>query len=249
VHSLYASALNETEKLWKRRRTKGFLLLTLLIPLLSALLLTFLRGTAGVVSGLGSSLPMLMLSWFTFGLTPLFLFMSAADSFSGELGAHTLKLALVRPITRTKVFASKVLAMAVYIAIQLGALWFVSVIAGWLVLGGDLTGALPDSLKAYTAAFVPMVAIGLIAAMIAQWFTNSSGAMTVMLLIAAAAKLLPLVFPQVSLWSVFSYTNWYMLWVGAGASAGRLFTTFALLLAYCIMAYTAGAMMFDRQQL
>lgn len=249
MHSLYASALNETEKLWQRRSTKGFLLLTLLIPLLSAILLTFLRGTAGLVSGLGSSLPMLMLGWFTVGLIPLFLFMSAADSFSGELGAHTLKLVLVRPITRTKVFASKIVAMAFYIAVQLGALWFVSVIAGWLVLGGDLTGALPDSLKAYTAAFVPMVAIGLIAAMIAQWFSASSGAMAAMLLIYAAGKLVPLVFPRVALWSAFSYTNWYMLWVGAGASAGRLFNTFVLLLAYCIMAYTAGWMMFDRKQL
>lgn len=249
MHSLYANTLNETEKLWKRRRTKGFLLLTLLLPVATAVLLAFLQNKTGVFGALGTNLPMMMLSLFTFALLPLFLFMTAADCFSGEEAARTLKLVLVRPITRSKVFASKVIAIAVCVAVHLAVLWIASVISGWLVPGGDLTGGLPDSIKAYAAAFVPMMAIGLVAVFIAQCFGNTSSAMALILFIYAAAKLLPFIFPQISAVSVFSYTNWHVLWAGSGVSISKLFTTVVLLLSYCIMAYTAGLMLFERKPL
>lgn len=249
MHSLYANVRNETEKLWARRRTKGFLLLTLLLPVISAILLAAMQNNTSVIGGLGSSLPLLMLSLSTFALLPLLLFMTAADSFTGEVAARTLKLVLVRPITRAKVFASKVLAIAVYVAVHLGALWISSVLSGWLIPGGDLTGGLLDSMKAYTASFLPMIAIGLITVLIAQFFNNSTGAMALIIFIYAAAKLIPFVLPQVSAWSVFSYTDWYVLWVGNGASISKLLNSFGLLLAYCIMAYTAGLFIFERKQL
>jgi ABC-2 type transport system permease protein len=249
MNSLYANLRNETEKLWTRRITKGFLLLTLLLPVISAILLAALQNNIGVIGGLGSNLPMLMLSLFTFALLPLFLFVTAADSFTGEVAARTLKLVLLRPITRAKVFASKVLAIAVYIAVHLGALWIASVLSGSFIPGGDVTGGLLDSIQAYTASFLPMIAIGLITVLIAQCFNNSTGAMALIIFIYAAAKFIPFIVPQVSMWSVFSYTNWYVLWVGNGASISKLFNSFVLLLAYCIMAYTAGLIIFDRKQL
>jgi ABC-2 type transport system permease protein len=249
MHSLYANVWNETEKLWILRRTKGFLLLTVLLPVISAILLAVLQNNTGVAGELGSNLPMLMLSLFTISLLPLLLFMTATDSFTGEVAARTLKLILVRPITRAKVFASKVLAIAVFIAIHLGVLWIASVLSGSFIPGGDIIGGLTDSIAAYTASFLPMIAIGLIAALIAQCFNNSTGAMGLIIFIYAAAKLIPLFFPQVSVWSVFSFTDWYVLWVGNGASISKLLNSFVLLLAYCIMAYTAGLIIFDRKQL
>jgi ABC-2 type transport system permease protein len=249
MHSLYANLRNETEKLWTRRITKGFLLLTLLLPVISAILLAALQNNIGVIGGLGSNLPMLMLSLFTFALLPLFLFVTAADSFTGEVAARTLKLVLLRPITRAKVFASKVLAIAVYIAVHLGALWIASVLSGSFIPGGDVTGGLLDSIQAYTASFLPMIAIGLITVLIAQCFNNSTGAMALIIFIYAAAKFIPFIVPQVSMWSVFSYTNWYVMWVGNGASISKLLNSFVLLLGYCIMAYTAGLIIFDRKHL
>ncbi|WP_199620233.1 ABC transporter permease [Paenibacillus alkalitolerans] len=240
MYSLYASALNETEKLWKRKRTKVFLLITLIVPAVSVILLGGLAG---------SGLPMLMLNLFTFSVFPLFLFMSAVESFSGEEASGTLKLVLVRPITRTKVFASKVLALVFYIAVLLGLLWIASMLLGAVVSGGSLTEGMSDSMKAYAAAFVPMIAVGLIAALVAQCIRSTTGAIGLLVIMYAAAKLLPVVYPQASVWSVFSYTNWHVLWVGTGAAANRLLNAFVILLSYCIMAYTAGSMLFERKQL
>lgn len=249
MHSLYANVVNEWEKTWARRRTKGFLLLTLLLPVTAALGLAAVQNRSAFVSGLGDNLPLIMLGLYTFAVLPLFMMMTAADAFSGEAASRTLKLVLVRPITRAKIYASKVLAIAAFVAVQLAALWVVSSLAEWLVSGGGSARAWLDNLQAYAAAWLPMMAIGLIAAFIAQWFRQSTGAMALLLLLYAAAKLLPVLLPQLAVWSVFSYTDWHRLWIGGGAQAAKLANTAALLAAYCIMAYTAGWVLFERKQL
>ncbi|MBE9914776.1 ABC transporter permease subunit [Paenibacillus donghaensis] len=249
MYSLKANMLNEIEKIWRRRKTKVFLLLTLLIPVICTMLLSLLRNKTSVIWGLGGDLPMLMLSLFTFFLLPMMLSITAVDSFSGEVAARTIKLVLVRPITRAKAFAAKVLAIMVYAWVYLSVLWIVSSVSGWAIAGEGITGGLADSLKAYTAAFLPMAAIGLLSVFIAQCFRTGSGALTTIIFVYATGKLLPFIFPKVSGWSVFSYSNWHVLWTGSGASVGKLFNTFLFLLAYIIMSYTAGLMLFERKQL
>ena len=249
--ALLANTVNECHKMWTRRRTKGFLLLTLIMPTIAALGLAFMQDRLAAAAGLlGHNLPLIMLSLYTFAILPLFAAMSAANSFAGETAARTLKLALLRPIARGKVYASKVLAIAAGIVAQLAALWVVSTLAAWLADGsGAAAGAWPDNLQAYAAASLPMIAIGLVAVLIAQCFRQSTGALALFILLYAAARLLPFALPQLAVWSVFSYTNWHAMWVGGGAAAGKLANTSVLLLAYCIMAYTAGWMLFERKQL
>jgi ABC-2 type transport system permease protein len=64
-----------------------------------------------------------------------------------------------------------------------------------------------------------------------------------------AAKLLPFLFPPISVWSAFSYTDVYLLWIGNDVSFTKLLNSFGLLASYCIMAYTAGWYLFDRKQM
>jgi ABC-2 type transport system permease protein len=235
------------EKLWKLRRTRSFLLLAVLLPILSAILFGYLQDRAGLFGGLGESLPMMMLSLFTSFLLPLFLAMAAAESFSGEASAGTMKLVLLRPVTRSKAFASKVLALAFYTTVLLGVLWMASAVSGWAESGG-LPADLPGTMTAYIAAFLPMLATCLIAVLIAQCFSSIAAAIGAALLLYAAAKLLPFFVPAASGWSVFSYTNWHVLWTGSGTSVSNLLGSFVILLSYCIMAYTAGWLLFERKQ-
>jgi ABC-2 type transport system permease protein len=248
MHSLRANWLNEMEKLWVRRRTKGFLLLTILIPVLSGLGLSQLQSHTGIAAGLGSDLPMLMLGLFTTLFLPLFLFMTVVDSFTGEAAARTFKLVLVRPIARSKVFASKVLALAVYTAIHLGIVWLISVLVQLFLNRSGWFNGMAESALAYTAAWVPMIAVALVAVLIAQGFNNSAGALGLIMVIYISAKLLPFLIPTAAVWSVFSYTDWHTLWIGGGASAGKLFNTFAILLSYIMMAYMGSLMIFERKQ-
>ncbi|MFD0714453.1 ABC transporter permease [Paenibacillus sp. GCM10027626] len=248
MYSLKANWLNEMEKLWARRKTKVFLLLSILIPAASAAVLANVQNASALVAGFGADLPMLMLSLFTALLLPLFLFMMAVESFAGEIAERTIKLVLVRPVSRAKVFASKVLALAAYAIIHLGAVGLASVLAGLFVNRSLQWSSLLESIVAYGVAFVPMITVALIAVLIAQSMNNSIGALALILFLYIFAKLLPFIFPSVAVWSAYSYTNWHTLWIGSGVSPTKLFTAFGILLSYCIMAYAGSMMMFERKR-
>lgn len=249
MNSWYANMRNEVERLWRRRKTKGFALLTVLFPPLAAWALVALPAGSPLQSALAGDLPLLLLKPFTLILLPLFLFMTAADLFAGEAAAGTLKLTLLRPITRAKVFGTKAFALAFYAAVLLAALWVSAAASGLWIAGGEAGAGLAESLKAYAVTWLPMLAAGLLAALISLGVGSVGGAMALMLLIYAAAKLLPLWFPQLAIWSVFSYTDWQVLWAEGGAPAGSLLRSTGVLLAYCIMTYTAGVVLLERKKM
>ncbi|MEK0315816.1 ABC transporter permease [Cohnella sp. 56] len=248
MNSLYANFLNEIERLSRRRKTQGFALLTVLLPVLAAWALTAMPDGSAVQSALAGNLPMLLLQPFALALLPLFLFMTAADLFAGEVAAGTLKLTLLRPITRAKVYASKALALAFYAAVLLAALWIAAAASGVLIAGGEAGQGLAGSLKAYAVTLLPMIAAGWLATLVSLSVGSVGGALALMLLIYAAAKLLPFILPQAAVWSAFSYTDWQVLWAGDGAPAGSLLRASGVLIAYCIMAYTAGVVLLERKK-
>ncbi|CAI6052749.1 ABC transporter permease [Cohnella sp. JJ-181] len=248
MNGLYASARNETERLWRRRKTKGFALVAVLLPMLAAWALGALPED-GLTGVLGGDLPMLTLRFLTLILVPLFLMMTAADLFAGEAADGTLKLALLRPVTRAKVYASKIFVLSFYAAALLAAGWIAATAAGMFVAGAEAADGIAESLKAYAVSLLPMIALGLLASLVGLIVRSAAGGMAVMLLVYAAAGLLPFLVPQASVWSVVAYADWHVLWAGAGAPAGSLIRSAGILIAYCIMAYTAGVVLLDRKQL
>lgn len=245
-YSLYASTHNEAAKLLGQTKTKLAIALTALIPVPAALLLG--NWQTGVGATLSHDLPQLMLSLFTTALLPLFLFMAAAESFSGEFADRTIKLVLLRPVSRAKVHASKVLALLLYAASLLALLWLVSLAAGLALHTKAAIAGMFDSIVAYTTAFVAMAAIVSAASFVAQWLRSGVGALALCVVLYLGSKLLPLFFPGAAAWSFVSYTNWHTLWIGGAADTGKLLQLFVLLLSSSMISYTAGWFLFERKQ-
>ncbi|PYI53868.1 ABC transporter permease [Paenibacillus flagellatus] len=239
----YAGTYNETAKLLLQTKTRLAIALSALVPVLAALLLASLESRAGL--SLGRDLPQLMLGLFTAVWLPLFVFMAAAESFSGEYAARTIKLALLQPVTRASLFASKVAALLLYTAGLLAVVWVASAAAGLAFDSRTTIAGLPDSLQTYAAAFVAMASLCAFAAFVAQWLRSGVGTLAVCVALYVAAKLLPFVFPEASVWSFFAYTDWHTLWLGGGVSAGKLLQAFAFLLSGSIISYMAGWYMFE----
>lgn len=245
LYRLYAGTYNETVKLLRQTKTKLAVALAVLVPMLAALLLN--RIPAGVGLALGRDFPQLMLGMFTSVLLPLFLFMAAAESFSGEYADRTIKLVLLRPLSRAKAFASKVLALYLYLAGLLAGVWLISVAAGFVINPGVTAAGLADSVLAYAAAFVAMAAIGTAAAFVAQWLRSGVGTLALCVVLYAAAKLAPLFFPASAAWSIAAYTDWHTLWIGGGVAFGKLLTIFGFLLSSSMISYTAGWYLFEKK--
>ncbi len=253
MNSLNANIINELQKIFLKKRTVAYLVISIIIPVLAAVLFYFFRSRLGIFAVSAVSFPVMVLGWFTALLLPLFIFSTAADIFSGEVGEKTLKITLTRPISRFKVFASKNITIAAFTIIMLAVVFITSFISGLFLGGLDGGGQLPAGLSqwlpAYTAAIYPMLFLGILAAFVAQFFRSSGSALITCVFAYLAAKAIPLIFPGTARINPFAYTDWHVMWLGSSVTAGMLMNIFLLLLSYNLIFFAAGYYLFEKKEL
>lgn len=241
-----ASTRNELEKLSGRKKIWMLPGIGVAMIALSLWGLLWLKGGSGLMPVQPSQYPLLILGWFTSLLLPLFIAMAGADVFAGEQGDRTIKLALLKPISRFKLYMSKQAALGIYIIGTLGVLYVLSVVAT-VILGGHLPAA--ETILAYGAAILPMLLVAFTVGFIAQFFKSGSGVMLCSILLFAASNAIGLMAPKFSDYLISSYLNWHVLFIGAGGNVGRIVTLFMFLLAYSIIMLTAGYFLFERKEI
>ena len=167
------------------------------------------------------------------------------------MGDRNLKVVMVRPITRFKIYLSKIMALGLSTVLLLALILIFTLISG-IFLGGngsEYLSGLSGGIKAYMAAIVPMISLAIAASFIAQFFKSSSGALTTSIFVYITARLLPVVLPSASKVSLFSYTNWHEMWLGSLAAPEKLLYAFLIMLSSCIILFTLGYYLFDTKEL
>lgn len=250
MRTIYLNTINEIDKLFHRKKTIVLLALSALIAVAGAVITGYFQQGLGITPVTPGDFPIYILGFFTNLFLPLFVFMAVADSFSGEQGERTLKTLLLRPISRFKVYASKIGAIGFYIVVNLGIVLLLS-LATTLVLGGfgELAAGVLPAIGAYLVAVLPMLLLGMATAFVAQFFKGSSGALTISILAYMGAKLVSTLFPRLSDMVLTSYTDWHLLWINGFASSGRIFTVFMFILAYSIIFMSSGYLLFERKEM
>ena len=114
MNNIKANIINEVQKLFLKRKITALLVITAVICFLAAFFISSTQEKLVFIAIDSISFPLMTLTIFTNIFLPLFIFMSVAELFSGELGDRSLKLVLLRPISRLKVFISKNIAIAIY---------------------------------------------------------------------------------------------------------------------------------------
>lgn len=241
-----ASTRNEIEKLSGKKKVWMLPILGVLLTALSTWGLMRLKSGTGILPISPEQYPILILGWFTSVILPLFIVMAVSDLYSGEQTERTIKLALLKPITRFKLYMSKQLAIGAYIIGTLLFVFLLSTGASFLIGG---TPALLGALVAFGVAVVPMLLVAFTVGLIAQFFKSGSGVMVFSILALLGSQALAVVQPRFSDFLISSYLNWHMLFVGAGASGGRIITLFMFMVSYSIIMLTAGYYLFDRKEL
>jgi ABC-2 type transport system permease protein len=244
-----ANVWNETLKLAYKKKTIFFLAVTLLLPLVAGILLSRFQHGIGIGAIAAKDFPIVMLGLFTSIFLPLFVFMGAADVFSGEMGDRTMKNILTRPLSRFKVFSSKQLALAIYIALYLAVALIASMIAALFFQHFGGIGTLATWLLAYGSAFVPLLVLSIAAVCLAQFFSSSSSALTVSILLYLAFKVAAFFLPQIATYSPTAYMDWHMLWVGGSLVTSKITSIFMFLIACSILFFTAGYYLFDKKEI
>jgi ABC-2 type transport system permease protein len=250
MNVLYVSVMNEVEKLLSRKKTIVFLVISALIPVLAAVALLFFRSRLGIAPLGAGEFPVWILGTFTGLLLPLFVCMTAVDLFTGELSDRTLKIVLLRPVSRLKIYLSKIIAISIYILINLGGIFLISLIGGAFLEWSDgSVFALVKALAAYAAAFLPMLLIGILSVFVSQFFKSSSGALAFCILLYFASKVASFVFPGIGRLLVTSFNDWHMLWLSSPVVLGSIINIFLFILSYSIIFLAAGYFLFDRREI
>jgi ABC-2 type transport system permease protein len=245
--SLQAGLRNELLLMLYRKKTIFFFLASAIVPVLLAFSFNALQPIG--LMAVSQSFPIQMLELYTSMMIPLFLFLAISDLFPQEISTRTLKLALLRPISRFGAFAAKVIALGLAIAALLVLLAIVTLVCN-LMLGTADLGAI-DGFgygKAYFAGFLSMWALSSVFVFAAQFFRSASGFLVFSIALYAAAKLAPFFIKGFSAFSLASYTDWYLLWLSHSVSSGRLLTSFFFVLSGLILFFSLGYMMFDRKE-
>ena len=249
MNIVHANTINELQKIFFKKKNLIFWTVIAIFSVGIPVSLTFFQQELGISAIHEANYPVFILNTFSTIILPLLLFMTVSDLFVGEIEDKTLKITLLRPISRFKVFLSKNLAIIIYIFIHLFTVFLFSFVTSTLLNFENLPIGLINSLKAYLTAIVPAIVISTFTAFIAQFFKNSSGALTSSIFIYLALQAIPILFPFLSKVLFTSYMDWHLLWLASSIELSSLLIKFMLLLSYIIIFATAGFYLFDRKNI
>lgn len=188
------------------------------------------------------NLPLMVLPTFAQVVMPLISMMAVCDLFSSEYQTGSVKSVLMRPVTRIKVYAAKVLAVFTLcfefmLCIYLGAAVCSFVLTG----GGD---GLLYAAMAYLLDMVPLFVFILMAAFINQFTKGSTSAMFLCIIIYIIAKFGGIFIPVLDSLLFTGYLQWHKLWLGIMLPPATMLAKCSLLLGYGITLFSAGYCMF-----
>jgi ABC-2 type transport system permease protein len=248
MESMLVGARNELLLMIYRKITVIFMLVSAILPILIALSFQAIQPVVGLVA-VSQSFPIQMLEWYTLLWIPLFLFLAIADLFPQEVSSRTLKLTLLRPITRFRAFTAKMLALGFSIAVILVLLAIVSLVCN-AFFGTTGMGTIDwfGYAKAYFAGFLSMWALASLFVLAAQFFQSSSGFLVFSIVLYAAAKTTPFFVKGFSAFSLTSYTDWYTVWLSHSVSTGKLVNSSLFVISAMVLFFSLGYLLFDRKE-
>ncbi|WP_425801440.1 ABC transporter permease [Desulfitobacterium sp. Sab5] len=241
--------INELEKLYKKKKVLAAIILSIIVVLVGQLSVLGVRTGFGIRGAGKVEFPMFVLSVVVNTILPLFTALVTIDCFSGEFAQNTIRATLTRPVSRFKIFAAKIAAIALFILTILFLLLILSLISGLIFNANSATGS--DVLKtviAYTVSSLPQIIIGLGIVLIANVFKSGVSVFFISILCFLGIKVLEIVFSQYSGMLITAQLDWYTLFLSQSFPFMKIVRQLFLMMGYGIMLFTAGFYFFDKKE-
>lgn len=250
MESFKASLFNEIEKMYRKKKATLIVILSVGIIAFVQLISTAVRSGFGIIWNTSSVFPITVLSAFSNTILPLFTALVVIDAFTGEFSHNTMKIAVTKPVSRFKVYLSKLTATAFFVLINLLIVMILSTIAGVLFNADSMSfiGILRIFLS-YIVTLVPIMAFAVIIAFFANIFKSSAIVFFVSIILFIVSNVLALVFSGSAGIFITSALDWYKLWIADFLPFGRILSQLALMAGYILIFFTAGYYKFDKRDL
>jgi ABC-2 type transport system permease protein len=238
------NTINDLEKLVFKRGVKIHFILIALLPFL-LLLTTEKVITNDMLVVPAVNLSYAMLKGFVMVVIPMFSFVAVADLFAGELEKGTLFF--VRPIKRSEIYFSKITALAILIVLQL-VLFFTITAVSMLLLGNEFeVSDLARLFFSTLISWLPLLAITVLAAFIAQFVKSSAATVGIGIFIYLAMFVLPFLLPGSLYLFPTAYLDWFQLW-NENVSYSWMIQSSLYLISFISLFFSIGYYMFKRKE-
>lgn len=244
-----AAFINEVQKLYKKKKVLVAVVLSIVLIIIGQIMVLGIRNGFGLRGVSSMDFPILVLSLVSSTIIPLFTALVAIDSFSGEFSHNTMKITLTRPVTRLKVFASKLAAIMVFVAANLLFVMIFSMIAGVFFNSNSFSlHGVGRIIISYFVTIFPMLILAMFIILLANIFKGGVSTFFASIFIFIIFKVLEIVFSRYSGIFFTSFMNWYALWIMDTFPLMKITRSFMMLLSYGILLFTGGYYLFDKKE-
>ncbi|MNY24861.1 ABC-2 family transporter protein [compost metagenome] len=194
--------------------------------------------------------PIVVLSFITYTLLPLFAIFVAIDMFNGESSSNTLKITLLRPVSRFSIFSAKVLNLALFIAGNLLFVMLLSLIAGFIFnpSSASLAGIVKVILS-YGLTFFPVFVFALIVVLLSNVIQGGLAVFFLSILLFIIFNSLGIVFSSYSSFFITSMFDWYTLWISESINGFKILREILIMSGCGMMLFTTGYYLFDNKDI
>jgi ABC-2 type transport system permease protein len=250
MESFKASFAVEVEKMYRRKKAVIILIMSILIIIFVQLITTVLRSNLGIIGNTASGFPITVLSVFSKTILPLFTALVVIDTFTGEFANNTMKIVITKPVSRLKIYVSKLAATSFFVLANLLVVMVLSIIVGavFSIETVTLSGVL-RAVAAYVVTFVPIMIIAVVIAFLANFFKSSAIVFFMSIIIYAVSQVFGVVLTSYSNLFITTSLDWYKLWIANSLPLGEILRQILYMAGYVLIFFTAGFYRFDKRDL
>ncbi|OPZ93946.1 MAG: ABC-2 family transporter protein [Firmicutes bacterium ADurb.Bin419] len=249
MNTILTGTKNEVFKIISKRKFIFLFSISILITIAASVINLLADRNLGAPLLNNAHLPITVLDFMSSLILPLFVLMLTSDLFSGEYSDNSIVMTLVRPITRNKLYISKILAIGISILGLLLGTFIISLAAS--LLGGNLSDCmdkLPSNFISYVSSVMPMLLIAIITAFAAQFTKNGSLTVVIMIMASVLMSAASLFIPELATFAPTTYLSWHRNFYSE-LNLQVITNEFLYMLAYGIIFMFAGTYLFAKKDI
>ncbi|MEN8904847.1 MAG: ABC transporter permease [Clostridiales bacterium] len=240
--------INEIDKIISKKKFYILLILSLLSIGIIQILLYFSKTFFGINSMDFEGFPKFILLIFSNTILPLIIILLTIDIFSNEFNNNTIKLSIMKPITRFELFLSKCLSIIVIMSVFIFFIMFFSILLSLIFNFSSFSiNSFFRIVLAYGVIILPICVVSLIIIFISNIIESASLIFFTSVLIILILKGLGMFLPQYSNLFIISFLEWYNLWLIDYIPVFRILRSFLIMIGMGIMLYSAAYYNFDKK--
>ncbi len=247
MQTFKAVYINELYKISKKKKITVAIILSVLSIVSAAIIIYSLNNFAGIKVIGSSDFSLLVLSVLSYTLIPLFTAFVCIDMFSGEFNDQTIKLTLISPASRFKIFLGKVSAGGSFIIANLIFIMILSIIGSYFIKGMPIN--ILKILLAYIVTFFPIFVLALTVIVIANIMKGTTSTFMLSILIFLLLNGLQIIFPNIKSFLFTSSFDWYRLFLGSYINYNKILRLAFILSGYSIMLFGTGYYLFEKKDI